>query len=76
MKRSDHKLNALLPNGQNVPYNLRSCKELPIPRANTNRYINSFNSVVFGILSERLTSILTDSLVLLSFLIYFRIIIV
>ena len=54
MKRSDHKLNALLPNGQNVPYNLRSCKELPIPRANTNRYINSFNSVVFGILSERL----------------------
>ena len=39
MKRSGHKLNALLQiNGRNVPYTLISCNELPIPRANTNRY--------------------------------------
>ena len=31
MKRNDHKLNALLPNGQSVPYALRLCNKLPIP---------------------------------------------
>ena len=28
-----HKLNALLPNGRSVPYALRLCNKLPIPRA-------------------------------------------
>ena len=37
MKSSDHKLNALVPNGRNVPYALRLCKKLPIPRAKSNR---------------------------------------
>jgi len=41
MKRSDHKLNALLPNGRKMPYTLRSCSELPFPKVNTNRY-NTF----------------------------------
>ncbi len=52
MKRCDHTLNALLQNnGRNVPYTLRSCNELLIPRANTNHYKKVFNSVVFGTLS-------------------------
>ena len=33
MKSNDHKLNALLPNGRSVPYALRLCNKLPIPRA-------------------------------------------
>ena len=41
IKRSDHKLNASLPSGRNMSYTLRSCNELPIPRANTKRYTNS-----------------------------------
>ena len=41
MKSRDHKLNALVPNGRSVPYALRLCNKLPIPRANTNRYKNS-----------------------------------
>ena len=41
MKRDDSRLNALLPHGRSVPYALRSCNELPIPRASTNRYTNS-----------------------------------
>ena len=41
MKSNDHKLNALLPNGRSVPYSLRLCNKLPIPRAKTNRYKNS-----------------------------------
>ena len=41
MKSRDHKLNALVPNGRSVPYALRLCNKLPIPRANTNRYTNS-----------------------------------
>ena len=41
MKSNDHKLNALLPNGRSVPYSLRVCNKLPIPRAKTNRYKNS-----------------------------------
>ena len=41
MKSSDHKLNALVPNGRSVPYALRLCNKLPIPRAKTNRYTNS-----------------------------------
>ena len=41
MKSNDHKLNALLPNSRSVPYALRLCNKLPIPRAKTNRYKNS-----------------------------------
>ena len=41
MKSRDHKLNALVPNGQSVPYVLRLCNKLPISRAKTNRYKNS-----------------------------------
>ena len=40
MKSSDRKLNALVPNGRSVPYALRLCNRLPIPRAKTNRYKN------------------------------------
>ena len=41
MKSNDHKLNAILPNGRSVPFISRSCNDLPIPRANTNRYKHS-----------------------------------
>ena len=41
MKSSDHKQNALVPNDRSVPYALRLCNKLPIPRAKTNRYRNS-----------------------------------
>ena len=39
MKTNDDKLNA--PNGRCVPYALRLCNKLPIPRAKTNCYTNS-----------------------------------
>ena len=41
LKSNVHKLNALLPNGRSVPYALRLCSKLPIPRAKINRYKNS-----------------------------------
>ena len=41
MKSNDHKLNALVPNGRCVPYALRLCNKLSIPRAKPNRYKNS-----------------------------------
>ena len=34
MKSRDHKLNAFVPNGRSVPYALRLCNKLPIPRTN------------------------------------------
>ena len=40
MTSSDHKLNALVPNGRSVPYALRFHNKLPIPKAKTNRYKN------------------------------------
>ena len=54
MKRSDHNLNALLLHGQSVPYAVSSCNELPIPRANTNRYNNSLIPWCLDTFSERL----------------------
>ena len=41
MRRGDHKLNKLLPDTRMVSYALRSFNELPVPMANTDRYINS-----------------------------------
>ena len=42
MKSSDHNLNALVPNGRSVPYALRLCNKLSIPRAN--RASDSYSS--------------------------------
>jgi len=42
MKHSSHKLNKLLPDNRDVPYNLRTLNILPVPRARTNRFKNSF----------------------------------
>ena len=41
MKESSHKLNKLLPGNRDVPYNLRTTNMLPVPRARTNRFMNS-----------------------------------
>ena len=41
IKSNYHKLNALLRNGRSVPYALRLCNKLPIPRAKTNHYKHS-----------------------------------
>ena len=41
MNRSNHKLNALLPDRRTVPYDLRASNGLPVPSAKTNRYTNS-----------------------------------
>ena len=42
MNRGNHKLNALLPGRRTVSYALRASNDLPVPRAKTNRYKNSF----------------------------------
>ena len=50
---NDHKLNALLPNGRSVPFALRLCNKLPIPRAKLIAK-KILNSVVFRAFSDRL----------------------
>ena len=42
MSRSNNKLKAVLPGRRTVPYALRASNGLPVPRAKTNRYKNSF----------------------------------
>jgi len=49
MRHDNHKLHKLLPSARDVPYSLRSCNELPIPRARTNRYNNSL--IPWGLLN-------------------------
>ena len=42
MKRSDHKLNHLVPAVREVPYSLRASNTYPLIKARTDRYTNSF----------------------------------
>ena len=42
MKKSDHKLNHLLPAVREVPYSLRASVTYPVIKARTDRYKNSF----------------------------------
>ena len=42
MKKSDHKLNHLLPAVREVPYSLRASNTYPLIKARTDRYTNSF----------------------------------
>ena len=72
MKSSDHKLDALVPNVRSVPYALRLCNKLPIPKAKTKQFLNS---VVFRVFSDRLVmdkyfNILFNLIIF--FLVYFR----
>ena len=41
MRGGNHKLNKLLPDTRIISYALRSFIELPVPKTNTNRNINS-----------------------------------